>query len=499
MQTAEHPVRGPAMTLDDLLTLPEAAELVDRPPDCVARRVKRGDLAVSVRRGTCVVAVRELVRIGWLDSSGRRWELPEKLGLPLLVPLDAEQMLTKQEISDLVGAPFNTVALWVQRGKFESTLCRGWPSGGKGPRERRLVSVGELVAKGWLTAEGEPGRLSREDPRPRTVLEPVLVPWRPKPVVRQRSIPDDLPTDLTDERIGISDPEMAALVLVGLSRFIAADGSRRGDGSYRALRLLRLYAHTEVVRAGVLSAAPCPDVDPKLPIPTGRTVTEHLGLPARYRADEWARLADADCVAAHFDVSYVAHYVPPALWRVFAAMVVDGPKVANARLARIIYAESVRSLEKRWSERDEDATMAVATLQGHVSTFRRFYSKALVSMRTDGYPSSLLDAWTHVPPTLPIKASSWRADRSAPARSLLRLAWQRADANLKERLARAMSSADDARPSQDIDDFDALQLVSRLPRYRLRDAGVFRAARNRALLTMFVTLGGRKEATMDLA
>jgi hypothetical protein len=289
------------MTLDDLLTLSEAAELVDRTKGHLAVQVKRGSLAVSVRHGERVVAVRELVRVGWLESSGRRWELPEKLGLPLLVPLDPEQMLTKREVSDLVGAPFNTVALWVQQGKLESTLVCGWPSGGKGMRERRLISVGELVAKGWLTAQGEPARLSRKDRRAGAVREPEVVPWRPKRVVRQRSIPKDLPTNLTDERIGISDPEMALLVLVALSRFLAADGSRRGDGAYRALRLLRLYAHTEVVRAGVVSAAPCPDVDPELPIPTGRTIAEHLGLPARYRAEEWARLTDADCVAAHFD------------------------------------------------------------------------------------------------------------------------------------------------------------------------------------------------------
>ena len=486
------------MTLDDLLTLSEAAELVDRTKGYLAAQVKRGNLAVSVRHGERVVAVRELVRVGWLDSSGRRWELPETLGLPLLVPLDPEQMLTKREVSDLVGAPFNTVALWVQRGKLESTLCCGWPSGGKGMRERRLISVGELVAKGWLTAHGEPARLSRKDRCAGAVREPEVVPWRPKRVVRQRSIPKVLPTDLTDERIGISDPEMALLVLVALSRFLAADGSRRGDGAYRALRLLRLYAHTEVVRAGVVSAAPCPDVDPELPIPTGRTIAEHLGLPARYRAEEWARLTDADCVAAHFDVNYVAHYVPPALWRVFAAMALDGPELANARLGRIIYAESHRPLEVRWKEREEGATMAVASLRGSVSTFRRFFADALVPMRSDGYPSSLLDAWTHVPPTLPIVASSWRADRSAPARSLLRLAWQRVDAELKERLDRALSSANDPRPVQDIDDVDILQMVSGLPVYRLRDAAVFRAARNRALFMVFATLGGRRESIMDL-
>ena len=475
---------GGAVSLEDVLTLAEAAELVGRPRERLLRRAADGDLSLSVRGGERMVAVRELVRIGWLDGSGQRWELPEKLGLPLLVPLDAEQMLTKREVSELLGVPLNTVNVWIYKGRVESTLFRGWPTGSCGNRERRLISVGALVGKGWLTAGGEPTRVWQTDRR--------------RCGVRQRSIPDDLPTDLCDPRIGIADPEMAALVLVGLSRFLAADGSRRGNGCYQALRLLRSYAHTDVRRAGVVSEAPCPDVDRDLPIPTGTTLVDKLGLPPRYRQEEWARLGDADSVAASFDVNYVAHYVPPALWRVFAALVLDGPELANARLGRVIFAESQRDLEMRRADRDEDAKMAVGTLRASAGKFRRLFTRALVPMRAEGYPSPLLDAWTHVPRAPKIVASSWRADLSAPRRSLLRLAWQQLEADLRTRLAWALRGADNPQPTQDMDDVDILQILRSLPLYRLQRAGVFRLVRNRALLVVFATLGGRLEAIMDL-
>jgi len=475
------------MARSRLLTLPEAARLVDRAHPFVCGCAAKGTLVVTIRDGRKLVAVTELIRVGWLGPDGAPLRLPDKLGLPLLEPLDREQLLTKQEVAELLGASVNTVSSWVHHGRLRSSLVTGWP--GKGNRKRRLISVGELVRLGVLTEAGQS-----------TFVHPlrkgsVDAPLRAS---SQRSIPDDLPVDLSDRRIGIEDRELAKLVLACLSRFLASDGSRYGDGSYGALRLLRLYAHTDVTRADIVHPAPCPEVDPELRIPTGRVVARNLGLPARHRREEWDRLMDADPVTASFDVNYVVRHVPPPLWRVVAALVNDGPALANARLRRIIFSESRRTIERGWGGRDTSATVTEKSLRGAVSKFRRFYCAALVPMHYDGYPSRLLEPWSQAPPPLKITGSLWQADRSAPSSSLLRLGWQQLDGDVRSRLVSAVRSYRDTQPSGDIDSVDALQLVRGLPSHRLHRASLFRATRNRALLAVFAVLGGRKESIMDL-
>jgi hypothetical protein len=103
------------------------------------RRVETGAVAVTTRDGRQVVAISELIRVGWLDSHGERWLLPETYGLPLSVPLDPEQMLTKRDVSELLGATSHTVSSWVERRHVQSIVVGGWP--GPGNPKRRLIPV----------------------------------------------------------------------------------------------------------------------------------------------------------------------------------------------------------------------------------------------------------------------------------------------------------------------------------------------------------------------
>ena len=568
---------------DRLLTLEEAARVAGRSPGSVRQRMYTGRLDVTVVNGVRLVSVGELMRIGLLDRDGTPPALPEKLGLPLLMPLDDDQMLTVRDVSELFGITVATVKNWVHKGQVRSTRVNHWPVGNGW---RRLISVGELVRIGFLAPDGRslyitpktrsvavsPEQLAKvglplsvpvdeeqlltvheiaglagalrrtvlawirqgvlrstlvhgcsaHDDRTRHLVSvgelvrtglltldesgapvpcdrtagpgkraPYVGPHNPSPL-------DDLPTELDDPRIGIDDPGLAQLVLVALSRFLAADTSRAASSSYWAMRFLRMYAHTEVKRAGVVVPAPCPDVDPALPIPTGQTAQRHLGLPPAYRRQEWARLQDADPVMASFTVNYVAHFVPPPLWRVFAALVHDGPALANDRLRRIIFSESQRPIDRNAQEAGQPETVTVATIRGAVTNFRRFYIRALVPMHHEGYPSPLLKPWSQAPAHIKIHASSRQADRSAPGRPLLRLAWQQLDSAVTTRLAEALRTQDEPDPSHDIDDVDAMRIVRTLPYYRLRRASIFRPCRNRALLVVFAVLGGRKAATMDL-
>ena len=474
-----------------MLTLAEAARLVDRSESSLRLRVKQGSLVVQQLGGCRRVSVDELIRVGLLASDGRPPALPGKLGLPLIIPLDHDQLLNLRDVSEVLGAPWCFGRALVASGTVQGSLVRGVPGPGHGVR--RLISVGELVREGLLGEDGLSLFVAATAVSGATVRQE-----RPVRRGRQRSIPADLPTDLADPRIGIDDPNVAAFVLAGLSRLLACDRSRRGSGTYGALRLLRLYAHTEVTRAGVVFPAPCPDVDVKVAIPTGGTTADNVGLPPRWRQDEWERLLDVDPVTASFDVNYVARHVPLALWRVFAALAMDGPALANDRLRRIVFAESRRTLEQPWGGRDTSAPLTERSIRGAVSKFRRFFLRVLVPMHYDGYPCSLLSAWTHAPPAVRITASQWQADRSAPSRPLLRMAWQQLDADVKHRLARAVRRRAGDGGLDDLDDIDAMEIVRRVPLGRLQEAALFRACRNRALLAMFAVLGGRTGATMDL-
>ena len=132
--------RGPR---DRTLALESAAQLVGHDLAYLKRRVETGAVAVTTPGWPACRAVSELIRVGWLDSHGERWLLPETYGLPLSVPLDPEQMLTKRDVSELLGATSHTVSSWVERHHVQSIVVGGWP--GPGNPKRRLIPVRELV------------------------------------------------------------------------------------------------------------------------------------------------------------------------------------------------------------------------------------------------------------------------------------------------------------------------------------------------------------------
>lgn len=461
------------------LTLRDAAALVRRDKSLLKRAAQTGAIETRVD-GVRLVRVRELIRAGWLDEEGRPFDVEPGplLGGPLLRPLDLRQRLSVAEISAITGISTGALNSRIYDGRIDGELIVGYP--GAGSRRRRVIAVAELLDKGLLTTDGRPARPSARPPR--------------RPRARgsgstSNAIAARLPQELDDPQFGIDDRELAQLVQTCWSRLLAADRSRRGTNTYRALRLLRVYAHTEVVRAGVTLPAPCPDLDPELRIPTGDVAERALDTTQAERHALWERLLDADPVTAAFPVHYLAHFVPPPLWRVLAALIRDGPVVSSDRLRRVVFAEAQRPISRPWKERREGATPSPATIRGYVSAFRQIYRYGIVQLQAEGYPSRHLDAWTFVPLAPRVRVPAWRSDRSAPSRAQLRAVWRTLDSDAKGRLARSVGMKDG---------IEELRVLSEAPRYRLRNQGAFRALRTRAIFALFCVTGGRLNAIMSL-
>jgi len=238
-------------------------------------------------------------------------------------------------------------------------------------------------------------------------------------------------TDLSDQRLGIPDPELAQLVWCALSRQLGTTGGWRG-WAYDINATLAGIGQLEVRHKGTKSVrprvepAPFPEV-PALPWPGPENALRRLGLEPSDVDTLWEEADQLEEEFATLPLPLVLALYPPAIWPVVAAAIEWGPYELNRRLERWL------RLAAR-GDAPGGRHLAPASLRKVMNSVRHFM-RVLKTLEETGYPSELLERWQRMPDPIAIdrKWSSGRErptrERVAPTLEPLRLV--RADLELK--------------------------------------------------------------------
>lgn len=276
--------------------------------------------------------------------------------------------------------------------------------------------------------------------------------------------------------IGAVDAERLAVVRSGLSHVLCDSRCKAATPVTQLNQMLARYGAVGIKR----SPAPLAGT-PAERAPNAETVMHRLGVS---RADLdllWAEAVQAGDALPAVSDEILLSFFPPVSWRLALAVLSEGPAVAAARLQRALALESQRPIPATRS-RPDGSRVSRARLLTLAAGLRRLMAVYCeLRILSD---ASCLEPWLAVPASPRIAGEVATTDRSGPPRHVLRTAWAAAEADVQSRLR---CSADQ----------ELARIASMSPQH-LRDAGVFRATRNRALLLLLALLGGREAATRAL-
>ncbi len=272
--------------------------------------------------------------------------------------------------------------------------------------------------------------------------------------------------------------------LVWVVTGVLLDGSERATVSWlHALaRTLLLYANTPATVGGVIRDAPVQGLPPRRSLRSAESGLRRMGI------DEDKLVAGLEAARARDDLAprlpraWAETLLAPVVWPAVAAVAQDGPRVAAARLQRLLDSESERKINPTRA-RPDGGFVSRSYLMAQSSAMHRLFA-ALVTLRARGARLPFLDAWTSVPQRPQVTALDANTDRSGPPRTTLRLVHRSLDARVKELLLIE-------------DGQDELAAVQRATIKRL-ERGVLTAARNRIIFDLLAVIGMRCGALQAL-
>jgi integrase len=280
----------------------------------------------------------------------------------------------------------------------------------------------------------------------------------------------------------IGDPGLLRVVEVVLSVYLGEGRSLRAADVYCLSRTLAACGRTDIIRDGTVVPAPFPELR-EMPWPDGGKGMRELGLTRPQLSDLWLQAQHQQGSMAVLKREILARLVPPELWAVLAALIVEGPGIVVERLERYLLELAMRPVRPSRARRP-GATFSKRSLTSFATTLRRVMG-ILSDLHRRGAVHPSLDAWG-VPPRVKVpRAAAANTDRSAPARHQLRHTYRTLDEAFKERFGVEREHDELAV----IEAFLADQLVAR---------GAWRLGRNRALLGLLCVTGSRIGAALAL-
>jgi hypothetical protein len=177
-------------------------------------------------------------------------------------------------------------------------------------------------------------------------------------------------------------------------------------------------------------------------------------------------------------------FLPAELWLVVAQIVIDGPDLAVKRLAAAVdrlEATPIRPTKAR----PAGGYLSPGTVRMLSERVIRVFA-ILVDLRRNGYPSTLLDGWNHLPSRPAISAEfSGVTDRTAPNRRLCRLVFAAFRDVVLKRLG--------------CDTIEELpDRISAMSTSQLENARVFRDLRMLTMLVVLLVTGTRRLAMVRI-
>jgi hypothetical protein len=272
------------------------------------------------------------------------------------------------------------------------------------------------------------------------------------------------------------EPLAADVVRTALSRLLCESRSRNSPQVDQVNDMLARYGCVGVKQ----SPPPLAGREP-MPAREAKGVMRRHGFDRRTLDGLWADATQAGELLPRIPDSVLEAFFPPTTWDVALALLWDGPAIAGARTERAINLEARRRLRPTRA-RPDGGTPSRGRLLTLVAGVRRLMA-IYCELRTVS-DAACLRSWVSIPKPPRVVGEAQTTDRSAPPRYVLRDAWQRAEAEVRDRLGAA--------PEQE------LAVIRHLSAGQLRSAGLHRAMRDRSLLLLFVVLGGRSDAIRSL-
>jgi integrase len=300
------------------------------------------------------------------------------------------------------------------------------------------------------------------------------------------ALPDLLPTQtLSYDSTAASSPavlvhgfsqDVVGAAAVALSRLLGERRDRKGGDIYELNRMLARYADLAAETNGSIAVPPAPAHHPT-------SVLRKLGLLRSDLNAEWNRRVAQDGMRATFDTDLLLALFPLGCFGALCAIIVDGPGLAVDRIERVLHRRSLEPVRPTRARAD-GGLVSSATLNASVASLRWLLYQ-LNDLQRRQFPCPPLEQWQGVPKIRLPRAEPANTDRSAPPRILLRRTYAALDHEVKRRLG----------VEHDVDEDPRVRTMGRT---KMRICGVWRLARNRAILGLLISLGGRRAAICDL-
>lgn len=283
------------------------------------------------------------------------------------------------------------------------------------------------------------------------------------------SLPDALDRLRGDRLPAIVERALAVV----LSHLVGEHGANHASN---LSRLLLGYAHAAVVLDdGSAWPAPWPEIDRTAPVRDPAAALRRHGETRQSVRISWRRRSLA---GETLPVELLRELVAPELWPVLGTLIVEGPRVAAARVNMALLTMATQPLRRR--DRRHDATSVasdahLALLSAAASALMRSLVALQISSPLLG---AALDAWQAVPEIHTPVNGTPATLTTAPTRAEVRALWRRLDRDIARRLPAAQQVGE-------------LEAVRRLTRAQADHAGLFTPLRLRVVLILLAVVGSR--------
>lgn len=276
--------------------------------------------------------------------------------------------------------------------------------------------------------------------------------------------------------------ELQNLVRCALTRAVFDTRDLRMSNAHALCHGLAAWGAAPVTRRGKTERAPFPDLR-RCGWPSSEAAMRRSGKSRAELAAAWKLQERNWHEEARLDDELVLTFVPRELWLVVAEIIAEGPDIAGKRLmAAVARLEDVEVPGNK--ARPGGGPLSASAVCDRRDRVVRLF-KIFVALRRDGYPSKLLDSWTHVPARPEVSAPRSMTDRTAPSRRLCRLVFA---AHRDVVLRRFRCDSVEELP----------QRIRAMSSREMRDVRGFRALRLLTMLTILLTTGTRRHAMARL-
>jgi hypothetical protein len=273
-------------------------------------------------------------------------------------------------------------------------------------------------------------------------------------------------------------PELKQLVRCVLSRLLLDNRDWCLATTGPLCLSVAAWGRAPLFRRGKEIPAPFPDIRQQ-GWPSGQDVLGRLGRAREDLAAEWEAIKQRWHEEAVLPEDLIAAFFPRELWPVIAHIIVEGPDLSSKRLVSAMDRMKATTV-KPTKARPQGGPLSPGTLNFRHELLTRVFL-TIVALRSEGYESILLDAWTHVPRRSGAVTHEVITDRTAPSRRLCRLVFAAYRADVFRRL---QCDAVEELPHR----------LRALTPDQLRSTSVTWSLRTLAMLVIFLTTGTRRLA-----